>query len=159
MSVLGTCWCKEDDILSFNSFQLPTYLLEVEENEETIEDIVKKTEQEIDNILFTKRMLASISAKSFDVSGFITPYVFLSKKLLQQTWIQKCNWDSVLLENLLLSVQRLRKGATLFERCQGIKKNNTKKWKINRIVCFFRCLCSKLWNHCSVCYFWRSTRK
>ena len=110
MSVLGTRWCRTDDTLSFNCFQPPTYLMEVEEDdEEPIKDIVEKSDQEVDSIQFTKRMLASITAKIFDVSGFISPYVLLAKKLLQETWIRKCEWDRVLPEDLLLSVQNFAK--------------------------------------------------
>ena len=85
---MGTLWNKTDDTLSFNSFRPPKHLQELEEDEEQ-ENITEKSNEEIDNTYYTKRMLASISAKVYDVSGFICPFVLTAKKLLQQTWIEK----------------------------------------------------------------------
>ena len=107
-SVLGTLWSKTDDTLSFNSFRPPKHLQELEEDEEQ-ENITEKSNEEIDNTYYTKRMLASISAKVYDVSGFICPFVLTAKKLLQQTWIKKLDWDDILPEEILIPVREFVK--------------------------------------------------
>ena len=48
------------------------------------------------NLPCTRRNIMRVSGKLFDACGFIEPLRVLSKMLLQQTWLQKTNWDEEL---------------------------------------------------------------
>ena len=48
--------------------------------------------------LYTKRELASLSAKIFDPIGLISPFTVRSKLLLQSLWTQGVGWDDELPE-------------------------------------------------------------
>ena len=101
-SVLGTIWNSAKDTLSFNSFATPTNMTpEMNIEEDILEEAVPKTEEEIDRTVYTKRMLASIIAKVYDINGFISPYLLTAKKLLQQSWMLKIDWDEDLPAEIL----------------------------------------------------------
>jgi len=50
----------------------------------------------------TKRIVASITAKVFDVLGFFSPATITAKILLQKLWKRQVNWDQPIPEELQL---------------------------------------------------------
>ena len=112
-SVLGSVWNSTLDTLSFNSFLPPPNLKKIEtledyeeEGEEEEADMRDKSETEINNTLYTKRNLASIVAKLYDINGFVSPFCLIGKLLLQQTWVQGVDWDQVLPQSILVPFRR-----------------------------------------------------
>ncbi len=47
-----------------------------------------------DSTLPTKRIIASVTAKVFDILGLFSPVIVTAKMLLQHLWILKLDWDS-----------------------------------------------------------------
>lgn len=78
VSVLGTSWDTQLDTLTFSFV--------------TQEQLSPHTEHP------TKRMLASDTAKLFDASGLISPFIVRGKMLMQDVWKTKIAWDSPLPE-------------------------------------------------------------
>lgn len=62
-----------------------------------------------DDTVVTKRQLFSEVAKLFDPLGLLSPITVLAKRLMQQTWAVKIDWDEALTENLLTDWLQLRK--------------------------------------------------
>ncbi|XP_062713829.1 uncharacterized protein LOC134290668 [Aedes albopictus] len=56
----------------------------------------------------TKRQLFSEVAKMFDPLGLLAPITVLAKRLMQQTWADKIDWDESLSDDLLRDWLRLR---------------------------------------------------
>ena len=48
----------------------------------------------------TKRSMASLIARLFDPMGYIAPFIILAKKMLQELWLEKLDWDSPLPESV-----------------------------------------------------------
>ncbi len=66
------------------------------------QDCLRVPSPEIDdNTIPTKRVVASVTAKVFDVLGFFAPTTILAKILLQKLWIAQVSWDQPLPEELL----------------------------------------------------------
>ena len=66
------------------------------------QDCLRVPSPEIDNtIVPTKRIVASLTAKVFDVLGFFAPTTILAKMLLQKLWTAQLSWDQPLPEELL----------------------------------------------------------
>ena len=54
-----------------------------------------------DQFISTKRGVASDTAKSFDVLGWLSPFMLHMKVLFQSMWKEKINWDTPLKEGLV----------------------------------------------------------
>ncbi len=68
------------------------------------QDCLRVPSPEIDSsVTPTKRIVASVTAKVFDILGFFAPTTILAKMLLQKLWISKVTWDQPLPEELLPS--------------------------------------------------------
>ena len=50
---------------------------------------------------FTKRLLASVTARLFDPLGAVAPFIIVGKMLLQECWRQKLTWDEEITNELL----------------------------------------------------------
>ena len=94
-SVLGSLWNSEDDTLSFNSFLPPVNLDDLESEEKHV-----KPEQDLSSTVYTKRMMLSQAARVYDANGFISPFVLVSRLLLQRAWMAKVPWDDALPEEI-----------------------------------------------------------
>ncbi len=70
VKALGIHWDVTSDLLHVSAPELPQQLPTV-----------------------TKKLVASLSAKIYDVLGFFCPYVITAKALLQELWLLKLAWD------------------------------------------------------------------
>lgn len=68
---LGMSWKSKTDMFCFR-FQLPKVVAP------------------------TKRSILSVVAKIYDLLGLLSPIVVRAKILLQEMWVQNCNWDDII---------------------------------------------------------------
>ena len=51
---------------------------------------------DVHDVPTTKRGILKVTSSIFDLLGFMTPFVLKAKMILQELWRRKCEWDSVI---------------------------------------------------------------
>ena len=102
VSILGTIWTPESDLITFNFVKSP----------------LTQQETDVKNQSITKRNLLSLLAKIFDAMGILSAYTILAKVTLQKTWERKIPWDEPLKDDLLQEAQAFLSEASYLENLQ-----------------------------------------
>ena len=124
ISVLGTQWNTENDTLTFKKFEQPKQFCDLLDPDETeLRNLVEPCEKDsplciykedsLEEINFTKRMLASQIAKIYDCSGLIAPFILKAKLMLQETWIEQLDWEDNLTPSLMTEFRKFCKNLPL----------------------------------------------
>ena len=95
VSVLGTRWTPNKDVLTFNWKKSPIKNLVPETTEAENDDSLSLVPNNQKKCL-TKRILLSTIAKVFDSQGLISPFLLIPKILMQKTWRANLDWDTQL---------------------------------------------------------------
>jgi len=68
--------------------------------------------------IVTKRWIAKVVAKLYDVLGLLSPFLIAGKIILQELWARKICWDEVVPADVLSGWQRWTSELTLVRNFQ-----------------------------------------